>query len=77
MESHTKEIGISYPVAYAVTVWGFRNLDNAHESGYDYEGRVKVNGKRYRAFTSSRLITYRGKLVSMAILYLCGGNNAR
>lgn len=56
-----------------VTVWGFRNLESPRESGYQYEGRVKVNGGRYRAFTSNKLITYRGKLVNLAVLYVCNG----
>lgn len=54
-----------------ITVWGFRNLEAPRESGYDYVGRVKVNGSRFPAFTSQHTITYRGKLATLAVLYVC------
>jgi hypothetical protein len=51
-------------------VHGKRSLDKARESGYDMEGRVNIQGKSYRAFTSSQLFLVNGELVSVAILYV-------
>ena len=53
-----------------VTVYGDRPLKDFRESGHDLEGRVNVEGKTLRAFTSSQLFLVRGKLVSIAILYV-------
>ena len=54
------------------TIYGMRTLDSARSMGYDMEGRVKVNGKRVRAFTSSLLFELPDKrLISCGILYLC------
>jgi len=53
-----------------VVVHGIRSLLNAHESGYDMEGRVSLGGKTYRAFTSSQLFLVNRKLVNVAILYV-------
>ena len=59
-----------------VTVYGDRSLNSPRESGYVHEGRVSVEGKSYRAFTSSQLFLVNGKLVDMAILYVTGGAKA-
>ena len=48
---------------------GFRSLDKPKQSGYDLEGKISLNGKNIRAFTSSQLIDVEGKLVNLAILY--------
>lgn len=55
----------------AVVVHGVRKLQNAHESSYVHEGRVSVEGETRRAFTSSQLFLVEGKLVDVAILYVC------
>ena len=53
-----------------VYVYGDRELSRASEDGYCLTGTVSV-GKKRRAFTSSRLFLVNGKLVDIAILYLC------
>lgn len=55
-----------------LTVWGMRTLTKAKESGHDLEGRVSVNGKSYRGFTSSALLQLPdGKLISVAAIHVC------
>lgn len=55
-------------------VYGWRSLESPHESGYQLEGRVKVGGKRYRAFTSSQLFQRAdGTLCDVATLIVCNG----
>jgi len=54
-----------------VVIHGDRNLTNPVEQGYCMAGRVSVDGKRYRAFTSSLLVEHDGKLWCLAILYVC------
>ena len=54
-------------------VYGFRTLSNVRQSGYELEGRVSVNGKSYRGFTSSQLFTLpNGKLINVATIHVCG-----
>ena len=53
-----------------VRVYGDRSLLKPRESGHDMEGRVSIDGKSYRAFTSSQLFLHQGKLVDIAILYV-------
>lgn len=53
-------------------IYGIRTLTNVQQSGYEIEGRVSVNGKRVRGFSSSMLFyTPSGKLVDVAIIYAC------
>lgn len=53
-------------------VYGIRTLLNARESGYALEGRVRLAGKRFRAFTSSQLFQRPdGSLCSVATLHVC------
>lgn len=53
---------------------GMRSLQNMRESGYQQEGRVSVDGKKYRAFTSDMLVTdASGRLINVAVLYVCMG----
>lgn len=66
---HTKDIGISYPIKTAITVWGYRNLESPTAQGYEMIGRVKLNGKRYRAFTSDMLIEFSTGLKTIGYLY--------
>jgi hypothetical protein len=54
-----------------VTVYGDKSLDNLKESGYVYTGRVSVGGVKRNAFTSSQMFLYKGKLIDLAILYIC------
>ena len=53
-----------------VLVHGDRCLLNAQESGYQYEGRVSVGGKKYRAFTASQMFLHGSQLYNFAILYV-------
>ncbi len=53
-----------------VRVYGDRSLLKPRESGYQMEGRVSVDGKSYRAITSSQLFVHQGKLVDIGILYV-------
>lgn len=50
---------------------GVRSLLNPRESGHVLEGTVSIDGKKRRAFTSSALFLVNGKLVDVAILYVC------
>lgn len=54
-----------------VIIHGMRSLFDLRESGYQMEGRVSIDGKKLRAFTSSQMFTVNGKLVDVAILYVC------
>lgn len=55
-----------------VKLYGMRTLTNVRECGHELEGRVKVNGKRYRGFTSSALFQRAdGSLVSVATIHVC------
>ena len=57
-------------------VFGMRTMSRPRQEGHCLEGRVKVDGKTYRAFTSSRLFTREnGSLCDVAILYVCGTPN--
>lgn len=64
-----------YPGTNANTrrVIGLRTLSDIRASGYDHEGRVSVDGKKYRAFTSDMLVTDDDgkRLIKVAVLYVC------
>jgi hypothetical protein len=54
-------------------VFGMRTMGRARECGHNLEGRVKVGGRTYRAFTSSKLFERAdGTLCDVAIVYVCG-----
>lgn len=54
-------------------VFGIRTMSNVRESGYELEGRVSIEGRKYRAFTSSKLFSREdGSLCDVAIVYVCG-----
>ena len=59
--------------AYSVEaiIHGARSLLKPKECGHELEGYVSIDGKRRRAFTSSALFVVNGKLLSVAILYVC------
>jgi len=55
-----------------LTVYGFRSLNKARECGHELEGRVSVNGKTYRGFTTSVLFELPdGKLIDVAAIHVC------
>lgn len=54
------------------TAYGMRTMTECRESGYQLEGRVSVNGKKVRAFTSSQMFELPdGKLVNVATVQAC------
>jgi hypothetical protein len=55
----------------SVTSYGIRKLSSIRQEGYGLEGRVSVNGKKYRGFTSSQLFEIDGKLVDVATIHAC------
>lgn len=56
------------------TLHGERALCRATPSGYALEGEVSIEGKKWRAFTSSLLFRLPdGKLVNCAVLHVCVG----
>lgn len=56
-------------------VYGKRTLTRPVQSGYQLEGRVKVNGKSYRGFTSSQLFELPdGKLIDVATIHAVGAS---
>jgi hypothetical protein len=69
VETHGHALSYGRERTKAITVWGFRSLESPREDGYNYRGRVRVGGRRLKAFTSDQTITYQGKLTSLAILY--------
>lgn len=61
----------------SATIYGIRQLLDIREDGYSLSGRVSVNGRKYRAFTSSALMQRPdGKLVNVAVLHLTDRANA-
>lgn len=53
-----------------LTVYGVRTMSNPRESGYEMEGYVSLNGKRYSAFTTSHQFRIKGELVDVACLHV-------
>ncbi len=73
LATHTNFGDVRLGISACLTVFGPRTLTKLKESGHCLEGRVSVNGKEYRGFTSSQLLELpNGKLVSVAIIHVCG-----
>ena len=54
------------------TVYGMRTLTSPQQCGYELEGRVSLNGKRVRGFTSTQMFALPdGHLVNVAIIHAC------
>ncbi len=68
----------TYPVEHGpLHVYGKRVLFDLKASGYQLEGRVKVNGVSRRGFTSTQLFELpNGKLIDAAIIHACGAAEA-
>jgi hypothetical protein len=49
--------------------YGIRTMSNIRQSGYELEGYVSINGKKYSCFTSSQLFEVNGKLIDVAIIH--------
>ena len=61
-----------YTVRTSETIYGMRTLSKPTQSGYELEGRVSVNGRKVRGFTSSQLFQLEnGKLVNIATIHAC------
>lgn len=58
------------PISY--TLYGQRTLNSLRQSGYELEGRVSVNGRKVRGFTSSLLVELPdGRLLETAVIHCC------
>jgi len=54
------------------TVYGPGTLTKLHQSGHELEGRVSINGRKVRGFTSSQLFELpSGHLVNVAVIFAC------
>lgn len=54
-------------------VFGMWTMNPVQQSGYDLEGRIKLEGKSYRAFTSSSMFMREdGTLCNVATVHVCG-----
>lgn len=54
------------------TVFGMRTLSKARQSGYELEGRVSVNGRTVRGFTSSQMFELPdGRLFNTSTIHAC------
>jgi hypothetical protein len=64
----------TFPVEHGpLHVFGKRTLSKVKQSGYQLEGRVKVNGTERRGFTSSQLFELPGgRLIDAAIIHAVG-----
>lgn len=52
------------------TAYGLRTMTNCRQSGYNLEGYVSINGKKYSCFTSSQLFELEnGKLINVAVIH--------
>ena len=57
-------------ITHSKISYGIRTLTNLRQSGYELEGRVSINGKKYSAFTSSQLFELPdGKLIDVAVIH--------
>jgi hypothetical protein len=61
----------SFPIGHGpLNVYGKRCLVDIRQAGFEIEGRVTVNGKKHRGFSSSQLFELpSGKLISCAIIH--------
>lgn len=58
--------------AETVTLYGVRTMGKLKESGYCLEGRVSVEGRKRRGFTSSQLWELPGgRLIETATIHVC------
>jgi hypothetical protein len=55
-----------------ITLYGERTMSSLKRCGYDMEGRVFVDGKKFRGFTSSQLFELPdGRLLDVAVIHVC------
>ena len=61
-----------YTTVPSADIFGVGTLSKPKQSGYQLEGRVSLNGKKYRGFTSSQLFELPdGHLVAIATIFVC------
>lgn len=54
------------------TVFGMRTLSAMRSCGYEMEGKVSVNGRKVRGFTSTQLFELpSGRLMNVATIHAC------
>lgn len=58
-----------YTKCTEVTIYGRRTLSNLSQGGYELNGWVSINGKKYSAFTSSMIVEVDGKLIDVEIIH--------
>lgn len=64
--------GYNFTWPTKAVIYGDRTLSDVRQSDYVLEGRVSIEGKKYRAFTSDILVrTSDGKLYSLDTLNVC------
>lgn len=64
----TKE-GIFLNSCLEKTFYGNRTMTNVRQGGYELEGYVSVNGKKYTCFTSSQLFDVNGHLINVSVIH--------
>lgn len=53
-----------------VTLYGFRTMNKIHQSGYEIEGWISINGKKVSCFSASQLFELEtGELIDIAIIH--------
>ena len=61
-----------YTIVLSADIYAIGTLSKPEQSGYQMEGRVSLNGKKYRGFTSSQLFELPdGHLVDIATIFVC------
>ena len=57
------------PHVTKIVLFGKRTLNKITQHGYGIEGWVSVKGKKYSAFTTSKLFTINGKLINCDVIF--------
>jgi hypothetical protein len=55
--------------AIETTLYGQRTLSQVTQGGYELNGYVSIQGKKYSAFTSSQLFNVNGHLIDVGIIH--------
>lgn len=51
------------------TIYGNRTMTNVRQGGYELEGYVSINGKKYSCFTSSQLFEVNNHLINVSVIH--------
>ena len=60
---------VMYTKCVEKTFYGTRTASNLKQGGYELEGRVSIEGKKYTCFTSSQLFEIEGELYNVAVIH--------